>query len=253
MNSTQAIRISNLRYSYHTSRSKSRNQTCPESVHGGTTLCVDSLVIDAGERVIICGCNGAGKSTLLSIIGGRKHISGRTVMVLGRECFDDCSLSRDVCYLGDWWRTDFFLDVDVATFLGESICNSERCKELCFLLQIDLNWRISQLSDGQRRRCQILTALTSSETFKVYVLDEVTADLDIVSRERLLSWLNRQSSDFGATVLLATHIMDGLNEWATRILYLEDGRVNIDIPVEERMDIYSMIRSWMMRQAIRLP
>ena len=128
------------------------------------------------------------------------------------------------------------------------MCEKESCKELLEILQVDLDWRISQLSDGQRRRCQILAAFTASQEFTLYILDEVTADLDIVVRERLLFWLKKQAESRDCTVILATHIMDGINEWATRLLYVENGSVKHDIPVTEELSVYPVLRKWMMEK-----
>lgn len=206
---------------------------------------MSSLTVLRGERVLISGPNGAGKSTLLGILGGRKYVSGSSTLVLGRQCFNDCSLVSKVCYLGDWWRTDFFLDVSMRTFLGDKISGSNRCEDLCDILQVDLEWKIAYLSDGQRRRCQIIASLTASEHFEVYILDEVTSDLDILSRERLLTWLRRES-EVGATVLYSTHILDGMNEWATRLLYLQSGEIIQDIPVNCDIPVFQMVRRWML-------
>jgi len=211
-----------------------------------TRLDIGSFVAHRGERVLICGCNGAGKSTFLSILGGRRMIPMNVASIYGRDCFSDCTLGSKVCYLGDWWRTDFFLDCTISSFLGEQVCNSDRCKSLGTILQVAMDWRISQLSDGQRRRCQILSALTLSDDFEIYILDEVTADLDIVSRERLLMWLKEETLTRGATVLLATHIMDGMDEWATRMIYLEDGGITRDLPVTRDMELFRIVREWMM-------
>jgi CCR4-NOT complex subunit CAF16 len=239
--SKAVITVHGLKYSY----GKVSNQSEHLSLDKGSIVQITDLAIGKGERILLCGCNGAGKSTLLSVLGGRKLIPQRVARILGRECFDDCSLSSEVCYLGDWWRTDFFLDVTIESFLGEVVSVSDKCKSLCEILEVDMNWRISQLSDGQRRRCQILAAFTSSDQFKVYLLDEVTADLDIVSRERLLEWLKNQSLTFGITVVYATHIIDGMEDWATRVIYMEDGAIAQDVPPPPTY-LYKSIREWMM-------
>ena len=236
------ISVSRLSFTYQGRRAVNSNGQLKDS---GPALVIDDLRIYRGERVVLCGKNGAGKSSIMAIIGGKKHIQGNQVQVLGRHCFNDCSLSRNICYLGDWWRTDFFLDVTIHDFLGTSVVNSSACQQLIQVLQVDLQWRISHLSDGQRRRCQILAALTASDQFEIYVLDEVTADLDIVSRENLLLWLREQSETRHATVLLATHIFDGLHEWATRLIYMERGCVKYDLPVHDSSPLYSKVRHWM--------
>ena len=249
MNSQTVVKIDNLVFSFVSKKvCHASDSICSEGRARETALIVPFLSIGNKELVVVCGANGAGKSTLLSILGGRKLVPAKSALVLGRECFNDCTLSSRVCYLGDWWRTDFFLDTPVRDFLGFTVCEKESCKELLEILQVDLDWRISQLSDGQRRRCQILAAFTASQEFTLYILDEVTADLDIVVRERLLFWLKKQAESRDCTVILATHIMDGINEWATRLLYVENGSVKHDIPVSEELSVYPVLRKWMMEK-----
>ena len=96
----------------------------------------------------------------------------------------------------------------------------ERRDELVEMLGIDLNWRMHQLSDGQRRRVQLLLGLI--RPFKVLLLDEITTSLDVCVRQDLLQWLEKESCDRGATIIYATHIFDGLDEWPTHLTYLTD-------------------------------
>jgi CCR4-NOT complex subunit CAF16 len=77
-----------------------------------------------------------------------------------------------------------------------------------------------QVSDGQRRRVQIFLGLI--RPFKILLLDEVTVSLDVVVRQDLLRWLKRESETRGATILYATHIFDGLDDWPTHLHYLCD-------------------------------
>lgn len=74
------------------------------------------------------------------------------------------------------------------------------------------------VSDGQRRRVQIFLGLI--RPFKILLLDEVTVSLDVVVRQDLLRWLQNESETRGATILYATHIFDGLDDWPTHIHYL---------------------------------
>lgn len=66
----------------------------------------------------------------------------------------------------------------------------------------------------------------------LYVLDEVTTDLDVIARDRLLELMHRESQR-GATVLYATHIFDNLDGWATHILRLHQGMVTWCSSLEE--------------------
>ena len=247
MEDAPVVRVRDLVYTYASKQaSHHSDMICQEGLVRRTTLKIGVLDVYRGERVLVCGCNGAGKSTFLSILGGRKLVQSHCANILGRECFNDCSLGSKVCYLGEWWRSDFFLDISIRKFLGDQVCAKGRCSTLCDVLQVDLEWRISQLSDGQRRRCQILASLTASDDFELYILDEVTSDLDIVCQERLLGWLRRETQTMGATVLFATHIMDGMDEWASRIVYMGDGMVAKDSPVVTSINLYRQLREWMM-------
>lgn len=96
----------------------------------------------------------------------------------------------------------------------------DRRDELVEMLGIDLNWRMHQLSDGQRRRVQLLLGLI--RPFKVLLLDEITTSLDVCVRQDLLRWLQRESDVNGATIIYATHIFDGLDDWPTHLTYLTD-------------------------------
>lgn len=241
------ISIRSLNFGYDDSRCRRRLE--PLSLEGDArriALVVDHLDINKGELVIFCGANGAGKSTLLSILGGRRMVPPGTARILGRDCFDDCTLTSKVCYVGERW-SERFLDVTISEFLGENVVGGERCSEMSRILGINLGWRLSQLSDGQRRRCQILSMFTSSSEYEVYILDESTADLDIISRERLLAWLRTQAKLNGVTILYATHILEGLNEWASRMIFLDGGRILRDIPVTESLDLYNMCKTWLMK------
>merc|ERR1712232_760013 len=96
----------------------------------------------------------------------------------------------------------------------------ERKHELGEMLGLDLDWRMHQLSDGQRRRVQIYLGLL--RPFKILLLDEITTSLDVCVRQDLLRWLVRESEERGATIIYATHIFDGLDDWATHLFYLND-------------------------------
>jgi CCR4-NOT complex subunit CAF16 len=63
---------------------------------------------------------------------------------------------------------------------------------------IDPNWRMHQISDGQRRRVQIFLGLI--RPFKILLMDEVTVSLDVIVRQDLLRWLRRESETRGTSL-----------------------------------------------------
>jgi CCR4-NOT complex subunit CAF16 len=168
----------------------------------------------------------------LRIIAGR-HLTkpDGAVRVLGLNAFRDTKLNFHSAYLDcDWgMRTVAFagagipLMADIPVYgMMERLQNTypERRDELVEMLGIDLNWRMHQLSDGQRRRVQIMIGLI--RPFKILLLDEITTSLDVCVRQDLLRWLVKESDERKATIIYATHIFDGLDDWATHLHYLTD-------------------------------
>lgn len=182
------------------------------------------------------------RQTLLRILAGR-HLSksaqvgpdGTSVVtktsVLGLNAFHDTRLNFHRAYLDcDWgMRSVAFVggavplmaDIPVRNMMEKLQASyPERRDELLCMLGIDLDWRMHQLSDGQRRRVQLFLGLV--RPFKVLLLDEVTTSLDVCVRQDLLRWLVRESDERGATIIYATHIFDGLDDWASHLYYLND-------------------------------
>src|SRR5262249_58218812 len=91
------------------------------------------------------------------------------------------------------------------------------------VLGVNPGWHMHRISDGQRRRVQILLGLLKPA--RVLLLDEVTTDLDLIARAELLQFLREETEERGGTILYATHILDTIEDWATHIAYLEAGKL----------------------------
>lgn len=101
--------------------------------------------------------------------------------------------------------------------------HKERRDELYEVLEINPLWRMHQVSDGQRRRVQIMLGLL--RPFKVLLLDEITVDLDVLARRRFLKFLEKECERNKSTIVYATHIFDGLEEFPTHLVMLEQGKL----------------------------
>ena len=97
------------------------------------------------------------------------------------------------------------------------------------------------VSAGQRRRVQLLMGLRR-ET-RVLLLDEITTDLDVIGRADLLEYLRQESEQRGVTTLYATHIFDGLEEWATHIAFLSHQQVTVMSRVSELDELTALRRA----------
>ncbi len=241
---TPAIQLRQLCYRYQ--------PQLPQVLHG-----VD-LDVQPGERCLLVGANGAGKTTLLRLVAGQHMIDAQTVRVLGRSAFHDTSLVRDVAFIGG----AFPFDVDVSV---RSVVQAQRQRDpalqerLVALLGVDPDWSMRFVSDGQRRRVQILLALLRRP--KVLLLDEVTTDLDVIARQDLLAYLRQETETRGATILYATHILDALDDWVTHVAYLSHGRLRFKRHIRELPDyitlraqgalspLMRMVEAWLRRDA----
>jgi CCR4-NOT complex subunit CAF16 len=181
-----------------------------------------SLALEPGVRCLLVGRNGAGKSTLLHVLAGRHLVPEDRVRVLGRPAFHDTALVSEVTFLGGPFQFD--VDIRVGDILAHTAgVDAARAARLMAVLGVDPEWHMHRVSDGQRRRVQILLGLLRPA--RLLLLDEVTTDLDLIARIDLLELLREETTGRGATILYATHIFDALEDWATHVALLEDGRL----------------------------
>lgn len=222
-----------------------------------------SLTLNAGDRCLLVGSNGAGKTTILKILGGKHMVDPSMVRVLGRSAFHDTALtsSGDLSYLGGEWRRDVaFAGFDVPIQMdvsadklinGVAGIDPQRRAELVKVLDIDLSWRLHKVSDGQRRRVQICMGLL--RPYKVLLLDEITVDLDVLARADLLKFLRKECEERGATIIYATHIFDGLENWPSHIVYVANGKLQLSMPMDKVKETYKLslmrtVESWLRKE-----
>jgi CCR4-NOT complex subunit CAF16 len=154
--------------------------------------------------------------------------------VLGRSAFHDTALAGPVEYLGG--NFPFEVDIRVGDLISNLIgADPARRDRLIELLGVDLEWHMHRVSDGQRRRVQLLLGLVRPR--RVLLLDEVTTDLDLLARQDLLDFLREESEERQVTVVYATHILDRLENWATHVCALRGGRVSWMGPLDEMPEL----------------
>ena len=89
---------------------------------------------------------------------------------------------------------------------------------------------------------------------KVIFVDEVSGELDLRSRHSLIAYLLRESVTRGATVVLCTHLFDGLDEWPTHLVHLRSATavqsaVELHRAAIVEQGLYQFIYSCMLSQA----
>ncbi|MBW0481283.1 hypothetical protein O181_020998 [Austropuccinia psidii MF-1] len=211
-----AISVPNLTFSF--------NRQSTEVLHG------INLELERGSRCLLIGANGAGKSTLLQILAG-KRMTKSDVNVLGQNVF--FSTPQGVTYLGTEWASNSVVRSDlVVSYFLDSVGgyrHKERRDKLLDILDVDLDWHMHQISDGERRRVQIVQGLMAPWT--LLLLDEVTVDLDVMVRQELLEFLVEDAKMRNSTIIYATHIYDGLNNFPTHVCHLQLGSTTPHCPI----------------------
>ena len=187
-----------------------------------------SLTIQAGERVAVVGANGGGKSTLLRALhgllplhrGSLQRGEGRHAMLFQRPFL---------------LRLSALNNVRVGLWLQGTPWKATRERALQALERVGLaalaqrNGRA--LSGGQQQRLALARAWALRPT--VWLLDEPTASLDPHAKREVEALMASFASEPGATLVFSSHNLGQVKRLASRVLYLEGGRLLADLPVHE--------------------
>jgi energy-coupling factor transport system ATP-binding protein len=204
----------------------------------GRTRVLDGLDLDfhAGERVALVGANGAGKSTLLRLLTGLESPDEGRVTVLGRDTSETLpeELADHTVYIHQNPEEMFIEDTlrkDVGYYLeSRDVADAEeRVDEILRFLDLaDLADRDGRLmSLGQQRRASLAIGLGTDPT--VVLLDEPTGSLDLQSRREVTGMLRKAESRVDV-VVIASHDLQLVAEWADRVIVMSDGAVLADAP-----------------------
>lgn len=196
-----------------------------------TVLQKVDLHIKQGDRIALVGNNGAGKSSLMRLITGLVKPEKGNVVVKGRNTrdFSPEKMADFVTYIYQNPEEMFIEDSvrkDVEFFLKARNIPTYKEKVAEILEQFeltDLQDRDSRLmSGGQQRRASLAIGVAMNPS--IILLDEPTANLDIATRKHITQLIN-QLKDHVEAVIVATHDMQLVAEWANRIIVLKDGKV----------------------------
>lgn len=207
------------------------------SVGGAITPVLDGLDLDLrdGDRVALVGGNGAGKSTLMKLLAGIVVAREGDVRVEGRSTRDVSAreMAQTVAYLPQHPQTMFLKgsvrdDVALAPRSRREPDAEALVERVLQRVELDaLADRDGRLlSGGQQRRAALAIGLAMRPS--LLLLDEPTSSLDVRSRDDVTAML-ADLSDTIACAVVATHDMQLVAEWATRVIVLADGRVRADV------------------------
>ncbi|MNW25341.1 Nickel import ATP-binding protein NikO [compost metagenome] len=207
-----------------------------------------NLTLYEGERIALVGNNGAGKSSLLKLVSGISLPQSGSVSVLG-QITNRSSLERlagQVAYIfqqpGEMFIEDS-VQKEVSHFMRvrrmpDTEKHSQHVLERFRLGPLqDRDARL--LSGGQQRR--VTLAIGAAMRPSLMLLDEPTANLDMATREELIATL-AELDQHVRTTIIATHDMQLVTEWATRVIVLHHGQVEADGPPADIFTDVALLR-----------
>ena len=183
-----------------------------KSYNGRTILQNVTFNVRNGERVAILGDNGAGKTTLLKIL-------------LGEETSDDGTIKKGVglrpAYLPQQVKFENENRNLIDTLIYDKNVTMQTARNRLGAFQFsgeDQLKIVNKLSGGEKSRLRLCELMY--DPLNMLILDEPTNHLDLMSRE----WIEEAVEAFTGTLLFVSHDRYFVERFATRVIYLENGK-----------------------------
>lgn len=199
-----------------------------------------NLSLGKGEIVGLAGHTGSGKSTMIQLLNGLLKPTSGTVTFEGKDIhakgYSGNYLRSKVGMVFQYPEHQMICDTvweDVAFGPSKQGLTGEACEmrveeALRFVGLPEKYYQASplQLSGGQKRRVAIAGVLAMHPEY--IILDEPAAGLDAAGKREIFDRIRRMSREQGIGVLLVSHSMEDLAEYADRIIVLDDGKKILD-------------------------
>lgn len=205
-----------------------------KSFEGKEVLNGVNLTVEKGDAVAIIGSSGSGKSTLIRCIAGLEDIQSGQLFLKGKEIRDK---NETVGKIGMVFQSfNLFPHYSVEDNIAKPLItvkkmNPEdaRKKARNLLEKVRLSEEASQypstLSGGQKQRVAIARALAMDP--EILAFDEPTSSLDPELAHEVFSTINELAAE-GQTMLIVTHQLNAISHFATRVAFLNDGKIEVE-------------------------
>ncbi|MEY5029340.1 MAG: Glutamine transport ATP-binding protein GlnQ [Pseudomonadota bacterium] len=217
------------------SRSVVQLQAASVKLGLATVLAGIDMSIAPGERVALVGSNGSGKSTLLRLLQGLLPIAA------GQVHRDPSSRLAMLFQRPHLLRISALNNVTLGIWLDRSLgltWRQARERALLALQRVGLTAVAAQggrqLSGGQQQRLALARAWARQPD--VLLLDEPTASLDPHAKREVENLIAEFAQGEALTLIWASHNLGQVKRLASRVIYLEAGRVLADLPVDVFFD-----------------
>jgi ABC-2 type transport system ATP-binding protein len=184
-----------------------------------------NLTVSEGSVYGLLGQNGAGKSTAIKILmnliqpsEGRAELFGHDSRHLTPKDFTQIGYVSENQELPDWMTVEYFM-----SYLARFYSNWDAARAEELLRQFDLpkDRKLKHLSRGMRMKASLASSLAYKP--KLIILDEPFSGLDALVRDQFVESLLESME--GATVLISSHDLAEIENFASHVGYLDQGRL----------------------------
>jgi ABC-2 type transport system ATP-binding protein len=207
--------------------------------HYGQVKALEKLDLAIEPGIIgLVGANGAGKSTLLKILLGLLTPTSGTASVFGMDSVRETRGIRQVvgympehdCLPPDVGATEFVTHMARISGLPRTVARERTAEVLRHVGLYEERYRqIGGYSTGMKQRVKLAQALVHDP--KVLLLDEPTNGLDPSGRDEMLDLIKRTGTEFGITVVVASHLLGEIEQVCTFLLAIDAGHLLSAAPI----------------------
>ncbi len=213
-----------------------------------------NIEINKGEFVAVIGHTGSGKSTLVQHLNGLLKPTDGKIFLDEKNIHDSKSTLYDarfrvgLCFqYPEYQLFEETVYKDIAfgpTNMGLSKGETdERVRNAAKYVGIPDEMLLKSpfdLSGGEKRRVAIAGVISMEP--EILILDEPTSGLDPMGRENILSLIKNYRDKTGKTVFIVSHSMDDVARFATKVIVMNDSRVEMVGTVDEVFERASRLR-----------
>lgn len=195
-----------------------------------------NFTINEGEIVGLLGHNGVGKSTIQRILANRENATSGQVFNNGEVQNTECEITN-VVYVPDKIILIANLSIieNFQLFVKNRQANQEYFEKYIDVIGLKKTDRISSLSKGNQEIVQIIILLSIEAD--LYLLDEPFSAVDIFRRELIQQIvIDLSFRHENASIIITSHLINEVEPMLSRVIYLNDGRIEIDCELEEILD-----------------
>jgi ABC-2 type transport system ATP-binding protein len=199
----------------------------------GAVTALDGLTLAVPPGVIgLVGANGAGKSTLIKILLGLLAPSSGSAAVLGYDVVDQAERIRTLvgympehdCLPPDVTATEFVTHMGRMAGLPPTAAKERAAESLRHVGLHEERYRlIGTYSTGMKQRVKLAQALVGDP--RLMLLDEPTNGLDPAGREAMLDLIERIGSEFGISILVASHLLGEIEQICDSLVAIDAGKL----------------------------